>query len=164
MQFRYARLEDLPRIVEIYNSTIPSRKVTADTQPVSVESKRSWFEAHTPDKRPLWVVIDEQEQIVAWASFQSFYGRPAYEATVEVSIYVEEHFRGKGLGKRILEFCIDQATGLGINTLLGFIFAHNHPSIKLFEHFGFSTWGHLPKVAVLDDTPVDLLILGKRIS
>ncbi|HKG69108.1 MAG TPA: hypothetical protein VKA92_09585, partial [Segetibacter sp.] len=54
-----ATLQDLPKIVEIYNSTVASRMVTADTEPVSVESKRNWFKAHSPDKRPLWVIKDE---------------------------------------------------------------------------------------------------------
>jgi phosphinothricin acetyltransferase len=49
---------DLPQIVDIYNSTIPSRLVTADTETVSVESRVRWFEEHTPDSRPLWVVED----------------------------------------------------------------------------------------------------------
>lgn len=51
---RTATRSDLPQIVEIYNSTIPSRMVTADAEPVSVESRMHWFEEHTPDLRPLW--------------------------------------------------------------------------------------------------------------
>lgn len=163
IRFRYAVEGDLCRIVEIYNSTIASRMVTADTEPVSVESKQEWFKQHSPDKRPLWVVENEVGQLIAWASFQSFYGRPAYDGTVEVSIYIDTAFRGKGIGKEILQFCIEYAPNFGIKTLLGFIFAHNYPSLKLFEHLGFSTWGTFPKVAVLDETEVDLLILGKRL-
>jgi phosphinothricin acetyltransferase len=52
VNIRIARRDDLPRVVEIYNATIPSREVTADTQPVSVESRVPWFEAHQPDSRP----------------------------------------------------------------------------------------------------------------
>ena len=50
-----ATLDDLPFIVEVYNSTIASRQVTADLQPVSVESRIAWFEQHNPQKRPLWL-------------------------------------------------------------------------------------------------------------
>lgn len=163
LKYRDATQNDLTRIVEIYNSTIPSRMVTADTEPVSVASRQKWFEEHIPNKRPLWVVEDSSNQLVGWVSFQSFYGRPAYDATVELSIYLDERQRGKGLGKEILHYCIDHASKLGIKTLLGFIFAHNEPSIKLFRHFGFEDWATLPNIATLDGQERSLKILGKRI-
>ena len=49
---RIAKASDLTQIVAIYNSTIASRMATADTVPVTVESKRDWFNQHTPDHRP----------------------------------------------------------------------------------------------------------------
>ncbi len=153
---------DLPAIVDIYNQTIPGRMVTADTERITVESREKWFSEHSANHRPLWVIESEGE-MAGWLSFRSFYGRPAYEATCEVGIYISEHFRGKGLGQFFLQRAIDQCPSLGIKTLLGFIFGHNTPSILLFEKFGFSTWGHLPRVASLDGIERDLVIMGKRI-
>lgn len=164
LRYRDATLNDLPVIVEIYNSTVAGRMVTADTEPVSVESKQKWFYEHNTGDRPLWVIEDETNSIVGWASFQSFYGRPAYNATVEISIYLSQGQRGKGLGKRVLQYCIDKAPALGIKTLLGFIFQHNGPSLKLFQHFGFETWATLPDIAVLDGEERSLVILGKRVA
>ncbi|WP_282629894.1 GNAT family N-acetyltransferase [Empedobacter sedimenti] len=164
LSYRDAKRSDLERITEIYNSTIASRLVTADTEPVSVESKVKWFDEHSPDKRPLWVVEDEANVIVGWVSFQSFYGRPAYDATVEISIYLDATQRGKGLGKKVLEYSINRAPEFGVKTILGFIFSHNEPSLKLFKHFGFEEWANLPNIAVLDDTERSLTILGKRIA
>jgi len=164
LTFRDARLEDLKKIVEIYNSTIGSRMVTADTEEISVESRHQWFYEHTPERRPLWVIEDFENNMVGWVSFSSFYGRPAYNGTVEISIYMDENFRGKGYGKKTLQYCIDNAGKFGVKTLLGFIFLHNEPSIKLFQHFGFEDWGILPNVAVLDGVERTLKILGKRID
>ena len=164
LSYRDAKRSDLEKITEIYNSTIASRLVTADTEPVSVESKVKWFDEHSSDKRPLWVVEDEANVIVGWVSFQSFYGRPAYDATVEISIYLDATQRGKGLGKQVLEYSITKATEFGIKTILGFIFSHNEPSLKLFKHFGFEEWANLPDIAVLDNTERSLTILGKRIA
>ncbi len=164
LSYRDAKRSDLEKITEIYNSTIASRLVTADTEPVSVESKVKWFDEHSPDKRPLWVVEDEANVIVGWVSFQSFYGRPAYDATVEISIYLDATQRGKGLGKQVLEYSINRASEFGIKTILGFIFSHNEPSLKLFKHFGFEEWANLPNIAVLDNTERSLTILGKRIA
>lgn len=164
LKFRDATHQDLPRIVEIYNSTIASRMVTADTASVSVASRQKWFDEHNPSKRPLWMIEDVNNQVIGWVSFQSFYGRPAYDATVEISIYLDEQQRGRGLGKQILQHCIDKAPGLGVHTLLGFIFAHNLPSIALFEKMGFKEWANLPNIATLDQEERSLKILGIRIK
>jgi len=164
IKFRDALKTDLEKIVEIYNSTIPSRMVTADTEPVSVSSREKWFDEHNSSKRPLWVVENNSNEIIGWVSFQSFYGRPAYNATVEISIYLAKEHRGRGLGKQILQYSIDNAPKCGIKTLLGFIFSHNEPSLKLFKSFGFEDWATLPNIAELDGVERGLKILGKRIS
>lgn len=160
---RIARFDDLPSIVAIYNSTIASRQVTADTEPVSVESRQTWFAEHTPERRPLWV-IEAAGQVIGWLSYSNFYGRPAYSATAELSIYMHEQARGKGLGRYFLEQAISNAPQLGIHTLLGFIFGHNEPSLKLFEAFAFERWATMPRVANLDGIERDLIILGKRVA
>jgi L-amino acid N-acyltransferase YncA len=163
LQFRDATINDLSRIVEIYNSTIAGRMVTADTEPVSVESRRAWFDEHEPASRPLWIVMNNGRDI-GWVSFQSFYGRPAYQATAEISIYLDENVRGKGFGREVLAHAMDSCKSLGIKTLLGYIFAHNIPSMTLFIKMGFGEWGTFPRIAKLDDVERDLIIVGKRIN
>ena len=163
LTFRNAAMDDLPRIVDIYNSTIAGRMVTADTEPVTAESRMKWFNAHEPVHRPLWMVTADGKTI-GWVSFQSFYGRPAYEATAEISIYLEEKSTGRGFGKIILQHAMDCCEKLKIKTLLGFIFAHNEPSLKLFAKKGFEKWAFLPRVANLDGIERDVIIVGKRIN
>ncbi|MCS4302852.1 GNAT family N-acetyltransferase [Chryseobacterium sp. BIGb0232] len=163
LKFRNAELADLNKIVAIYNSTIASRMVTADVEEVSVESKVQWFSEHNTETRPLWVVEDTDGQMIGWVSFSSFHERSAYSGTVEVSIYLDESCRGKGYGKMILQYCIDNAGKFGVNNLVALIFLHNEPSLKLFRYFGFEDWGNLPNVAVLDGIERSLVILGKRI-
>jgi len=159
---RLAVEDDLPAIVAIYNSTIATRLSTADTVAVSVASRMEWFKQHTPDKRPL-IVHEEGGQIVAWVSFQSFYGRPAYDHTAEISIYISPEYRSQGLGRQLLGEAIEMTGALEIKTLLGFVFAHNEPSLRLFESFGFELWGNLPDVAEMDGKEYSLSILGKRV-
>jgi L-amino acid N-acyltransferase YncA len=154
--------EDLPQIVGIYNATIPSRLVTADTEPVSVESRVHWFNEHSADFRPLWVT-EVHGHVAGWLSFSSFYGRPAYDKTAEISVYVDEAHRKQGLGSYLLTEALAQAPSLKLDTLLGFIFGHNLASLVLFEKFDFQRWGVLPKVAALDDIERDLVIVGRRI-
>ena len=59
---------------------------------------------------------------------------------------------------------MNKAPEFEIKTILGFIFSHNEPSIKLFKHFGFEVWGQLPNIATLDNIDRSLSILGKRID
>lgn len=153
---------DLPAIIDIYNSTIPGMMVTADTEPITVNDRLAWFREHERGFRPLWVVEDGGK-VVAWLSFQSFYGRPAYRATAEISIYVAGDYRKRGIGSELLKRAIDHSPGIDVKTLMGFIFAHNEPSLMLFEKFGFERWGHLPKVAELDGIERDLVIVGLRL-
>lgn len=164
LNYRLATLADLPVIVAIYNSTIASRQVTADTEPISVESRLPWFHDHTPERRPLWVVEGEDGTVMAWLSFSNFYGRPAYSGTAELSIYVAETARGKGLGRYLLQEAINFAPRIKIHTVLGFIFGHNTPSLNLFAGFNFEIWANMPRVANLDGIERDLLIMGKRIA
>ncbi|MDY7547834.1 N-acetyltransferase family protein [Glaciimonas sp. GNP009] len=174
---RIATQQDLTAIVAIYNSTVASREVTADTEPVSVESRQAWFDHHNATLRPLWVVEQELDQsvdqsvddaaspaIVGWLSYSDFYGRPAYAGTAEISIYIHEVARGKGIGRYLMEQALTYAPQAGVHTLLGFVFGHNAPSLKLFEVFGFERWANMPRVATLDGIERDLVILGKRVA
>ena len=165
---RLATRDDLPAIVDIYNSTIASREVTADTEPVSVESRLNWFHEHEPGRRPLWVIeraddTSSQPEILGWISYSNFYGRPAYSGTAELSIYIAKDWRGKGIGQYCLDQAIAFAPEIKVHTLLGFIFGHNAPSLGLFKKYGFETWANLPRVANLDGVERDLIILGKRV-
>lgn len=162
MTIRDAVEADLPAIVAIYNSIIPGRMVTADLEPVTVASRLPWFQTHQQPNRPLWVV-EENGEVVAWLSFDTFFPRAAYDGTVMIGLYVDERHRRAGLGRTLLTKAIAHAPKLGVHTLLGYIFAHNEPSLRLFEKFGFERWAHLPRIARLDATERDLVILGKRV-
>ncbi|BEU01613.1 phosphinothricin acetyltransferase [Agarivorans sp. OAG1] len=161
--FRLAQQADLPSIVEIYNSTIASRKVTADTEPQTVASRQAWFEQHQNPKRPLYV-LEQTGEVIAWLSFSDFYGRPAYRHSAEISLYLAASQRGKGLGGKLLIEAESLAQGLGIEILLAFIFSHNTPSLALFEKLEYQRWGQLPNVARMDQQDFSLTILGKSLT
>jgi L-amino acid N-acyltransferase YncA len=161
MNIRLAQDSDLHAIVEIYNQSIPGRMATADLNPVSVEEKKDWFHGHTKN-RPI-VVAEENGMIVGWGSLKNFYGRPAYSGTAEASIYIRNNEQNKGIGEKLLLHLIEIAPALDIHTLLGFIFAHNLPSISLVKKHGFEEWGMLPDVAVMMNEKISLLILGKKL-
>ena len=164
---RYAELADLPAIVSIYNSTVASRQVTADLTEITVESRLSWFAEHTPDFRPLWVIetpAHQDRKVIGWMSFSDFKKRAAYDGTVEVSIYLDPQARGHGWGSYFLELAETCAPKIGVHTLLGYIFGHNTPSLRLFEKFHYHQWAFMPRIADLDGIERDLIIVGKRLA
>jgi phosphinothricin acetyltransferase len=160
---RNASEADLDTIVAIYNASIPGRLATADTEVVSMESRKAWFRDRDPRRHPIWV-SERDGRVVGWLSFGKFYGRPAYAATAELSVYVDPASQRSGIATELVEAAFAAAESLGLTTFLGFVFAHNERSITLCRKFGFEQWGHLPQVAVLDGIERDLLILGKRLG
>jgi phosphinothricin acetyltransferase len=159
---RLAQASDLADIVAIYNASIPARLATADTEPVSVESRVAWLRDREA-RHPIWV-IERDARVLGWLSLSKFYGRPAYAATAEIGFYVDPAAQRTGLARALIAHALAEAPSLGHKTLLAFVFAHNRPSIALCEKFGFSEWGNLPRVALLDGVERDLAILGLRLE
>lgn len=159
---REAQERDLPAIVAIYNEGVASGISTADTSPATVASHSAWFKQHSA-KRPVWVA-EREGQVAGWLSFQDFYGRPAYHITAELSVYVAGRFQRQGVGRLLLAEAVQRASGLGLHNLLGFVFDMNGPSIALFERQGFTRWGNLQKVAVMNGRECGVLILGLRVG
>jgi len=160
--FRDAEIKDLPAIVGTYNSTIPSRMVTADLEPATVESKTAWFNTHNTKTRPLWVV-EYEGKYAGWMSFTDFKSRHAYHKTAEIGIYLEEKLRGRGLGDHCLKYAIQKCPSLEITSLTGFIFGHNEASLKLFYKHGFEKWAHMPGICDMEGILRDVIILGRKV-
>src|SRR5712691_6275192 len=137
VKVRDATEADLPDLVAIYNATGPTRRVTAELEPVTVASRLPWFREHSPGHHPLWVA--ESEGVIAgWISLQSFLTRCAYRGTAEVSVYVHENFRRQGVGRELLRHAIERGPTLQLSALVGCIFGHNEASLRLFEELGFA--------------------------
>jgi L-amino acid N-acyltransferase YncA len=160
---RHGEVRDLPGIVSIYNASIPGRLATADTELVTVADREEWFKGFDPASRPVWVAEAESGAIAGWLGFRSFYGRPAYHRTVESAVYVAPEHQREGVARRLITHALAQCPDLGISNVLAFVFAHNMPSVTLFEAHGFGRWGLLPKICEMDGTEHDVLILGKRV-
>lgn len=161
-EITHATRAELEAIVNIYNSTIASRMVTADLEPVTVESRVPWFEEHSEHHRPLWV-MKADGQIIAWLSFSTFHSRAAYDATAEISIYISPDSRSRGIGSLFLQKAIEECPRLRIRNIVALVFGHNEPSLALLRKFEFEQWGLLPGVATLDGVDRDLVLMGKKV-
>ncbi len=154
---------DLPIIVDIYNQSIPGGWSTADTMPVTVESRIEWFRKFDPKKRPIWVA-EIDGKVIATTYLSSFYGgRPAYDATAEISTYVATSYHKKGIGRKLKEFVIAQAPELGITTILSMYFDHNDATRRINTSLGFEPMAHLTDIAIVDGISRGLVIAARRI-
>jgi phosphinothricin acetyltransferase len=158
MRTRPAREEDLADIVAIYNSTVPLRQVTADVEPVTVESRREWLRGHVGDE-PLWVLDDGA--VAGWVAFTQFRPRAGYRPTAELSLYIAADRRGRGLGTKLLAEAIDAAPALGYRRLCGLVLDNNAASLRLTARAGFTEWGRMPGVVELDGIERDVVIVGR---
>jgi phosphinothricin acetyltransferase len=162
MKIRDATDADLPAIVAIYNAAVATRISTAQLEPVTVEERRDWIRDHSPDRHPFWVA-EIEGQVAAWLTVKPFLPRCAYAGTVELSVYVGDKFRRHGIARALLQEALARGDSLSITAMVGLIFAHNQPSLRLFEKLGFERWGFLPGVAQIDGAERDLVIMGRHV-
>ena len=163
LNIRLATEADLAEIVDIYNQSIPGGWSTADTAPISVADRIEWFRKFDSTRRPIWVA-EADEKVVATMYLSSFYaGRPAYDATAEISLYIASAFQRRGLGRRLKQWVIDQCPRLGITTLLSMYFDHNAATRRINESLGFEQMGHLTEIAVVQGQKRGLVIGALRI-
>lgn len=171
LRIRLAVIDDLPRIVEIYNQSIAGKQATADLQPVSVADRQAWFDAHTGN-RPLVVAQTRSEtssqtslgEIIGWGSLSDLYARPAYHISTEISIYVADEAKGQGVGKALVNYLIEVAPSCGVQQVVALIFAHNTPSLAMFDRLGFEPWGEFKQVCDMKGFIADVVILGKSVD
>jgi len=160
---RIASGDDIPVITEIYNQAVGLQSATADTSPVSVESRRTWFKEHAPDRYPVFIAESEND-VLGWCSLSAYRpGRMALRHTAEISYYIDERFRGQGVGSLLISHAIAQCEQLGIKTLFAIILDVNTDSTLILEKFGFEQWGHLPGVADFDGRECGHLYYGLRV-
>ena len=171
LSIRLAAIDDLPRIVEIYNQSIAGKQATADLQPVSVADRQAWFDAHTGN-RPLVIAQTSCEtssqtslgEIIGWGSLSDLYARPAYHISTEISIYVAEEAKGQGVGKALVNYLLKIAPSCGVQQVVALIFAHNTPSLAMFDRLGFEPWGEFKQVCDMKGFIADVVILGKSVD
>ncbi|MEN1681310.1 MAG: N-acetyltransferase family protein [Planctomycetota bacterium] len=168
---RDATLADLPAIVEIHNASIPGRQASAYLEPVTVEGRREWFDAHSPDRRPLWVVIDpdsdsggEGNQTIGWTCLSDYSPRPTYDITAEVSMYLTPAWQGRGLGTWLMQKLVGYAGTIGVEAVISLVFAHNPASLRIHQKLGFDQWGLLPAVTNMAGVRRDVVVLGIKTS
>ena len=164
MTIRPARTADLHAVVAIYNQAVRAGFQTGDLSPVTAASRQAWFDAHGPGTYPLWVA-DVEGRPAGWCSLSEYRpGRGAFRHTAEISYYVGEGYRRRGIGTALVRHAVAAAPGLGFRILVALLLDANAPSRLLLERDGFAEWGRVPGAARFGDTACDHLIYGRHVA
>jgi L-amino acid N-acyltransferase len=144
IQIREAVIDDLPAMLEIYNNAVRNLTATFDLEEQSLEQRRVWFHHHG-GKLPLIVAIFDGN-VVGYCCLSAYRDKPGYSRSTELSIYISENQRGKGIGTTLMKEIIKRAKNLDYHTMVGGITSGNEASVKLHEKFGFSFVGRFKEV------------------
>jgi L-amino acid N-acyltransferase YncA len=147
---------DWPDVATIYEDGIRARTATFET---AVPDWKRWDETHLAEPR---LVVEEDGAVLGWAALSSTSTRPAYAGVAEVSVYVAEDARGRGIGRALLEALVERSEAAGIWTLQAGVFPENRASLALHRACGFRTVGIRERIARLDGAWRDVVLLERR--
>jgi phosphinothricin acetyltransferase len=147
---------DWPRVRDIYLEGIATGNATFE---LTVPDWDEWNAGHLAQPR---LAAREGDDIVAWAALSPVSGRCVYGGVAEVSVYVGENGRGKGVGRFLLQALIDASEENGIWTLQAGIFPENEASIRLHLRCGFREVGRRERIGKMHGVWRDTVLLERR--
>lgn len=147
---------DWEQVRSIYLEGIRSGNSTFETDAPSWEK---WDEGHSPFAR---LVMRDDESVLGWAALSPVSKREVYRGVAEVTVYVTESARGKGIGRALLETLIAESEKNGIWTLQASIFPENTASIELHLRCGFREVGRRERIAMLRGVWRDTILFERR--
>src|SRR5262245_36991655 len=156
MEIRELREEDWPAVREIFEQGIAGRNATFETEAPSWDT---WNRSQLDGQR--WVAV-EGGRVVGWVAAHSVSPRPCYRGVVEHSVYVDEEFHGRGIGRALLERLFESTEADGIWTIQTGVFPENEASLKLHERSGFRVVGTQERLGKLDGVWRDVVVLERR--
>jgi L-amino acid N-acyltransferase len=161
MEVRLARQEDTEAIRAIYNEEVTGSTVTFDIKPRTAEEQRAWIARH--QRAHPAVVAEEGSTVVGFGSLSPFRDRAAYATTVEDSLYVDAAWRGKGVGRLLLDELVALAVARGFHTVIARVSGDNEPSIALHRRCGFALVGVEREVGRKFGQWIDVAVLQRML-
>jgi L-amino acid N-acyltransferase YncA len=156
--------EHLEAIRAIFNEAIENSTALYEYEPRSVAFMEAWWEAKLKGGFPVLGAVNDAGVLAGFATYGAFRPHPAYQHTVEHSIYVDARFRGQGLGRQFLERLVTAARAQGLHAMIGVIDAENAASIRLHERHGFERCGHLREVGYKFGRWLDVVLYSIHLS
>lgn len=145
-----------PQVKAIYENGIATGHATFQT---SAPEWEEWNSAHVKSCR---LVAIENDKILGWAALTAVSGRCVYAGVAEVSVYVDEKARGKGIGSALLYELIRESEEHNFWTIQAGIFPENMDSIKIHQSAGFRIIGTREKIGQMNGIWRDTILLERR--
>jgi L-amino acid N-acyltransferase len=139
VEIRLARIDDAEAIRQIYNLEVSTSTVTFDLVPRTLAEQVEWLEARSGAHTV--IVATDGDEVVGFASLSPFRDRPAYNSTVENSVYVRQDQRGAGVGAALMTELMDRASQHGFHAVIARIVGDHEASIGLHRRLGFEEVG-----------------------
>jgi phosphinothricin acetyltransferase len=146
VRVRTADRADLPHLTEIYNHYVVHTPITFDLEPYTVERRVAWLEQFAPTGRHRLVVAEENGLVVGYAGTMRFRVKPAYDTTVETTVYTAPEMVGQGVGRKLYAALFEAIAGENVHRIVGGYTLPNPASAKLHEQFGFKPVGIFSEV------------------
>jgi L-amino acid N-acyltransferase YncA len=159
MTTRIAVPEDAATIAAIYSEGIEDRVATFETQPRTAADVLNWLGEGVP-----LVVVDDDDQVVAWAVAHAYRPRVVYAGIGDFSVYVARHARGRGHGRAAVEALIAECERRGYWKLVSRVFPENAASLALCRSLGFREVGIYRHHARLDGRWRDVVIVERLLG
>ena len=150
------RAEHWDDVARIYGEGIATRQATFETE---VPGWKAWDHSHLAEHR---LVATSDGAVAGWAALSPVSDRCVYGGVAEISVYVAEDARGRGVGRALLEALVASAEGAGIWTIQAGVFPENEASVRLHEQAGFRVVGRRERLGRLDGVWRDVLLLERR--
>jgi phosphinothricin acetyltransferase len=140
IKIRAYKTEDTQAILDVINYNILNSTALYDFNIRTYEQQKAILDDKVDKGFPV-IVTELDGVVVGFGMYSEFRFKEAYKYTVEHSVYVNNDFHGKGIGKILLQELIVLAKKQGLHTMIGVIDAENQSSITFHEKFGFKTVG-----------------------
>lgn len=160
---RNAKKEDIPDILEILNESILHSTAYYESQPKSIKQQEEWLLKKQLSGMPV-IVAESEGKALAFGSYDHFRPQEGYKYTVEHSVYVNQHFRGNGIGKTILNQLIQTARNQKMHLMIAVIDSENETSIQLHKKVGFTESGRLKGAGYKFGQFLDVVFLQLKLS
>tara|TARA_R110002049_G_scaffold41236_4_gene124499 strand:+ start:2010 stop:2492 length:483 start_codon:yes stop_codon:yes gene_type:complete len=141
---RTFQIEDTKQLLDIYNYYVLNSVATFDDEPLSLET---FSEKVTCIKEDYpFIVFEENHEILGYAYGNKFRPKPAYNKTVESTVYVKDGVHGKQIGTKLYTELLKLLKQENYHIVLGVLTLPNAASVKLHEKFGFTQVADLKQV------------------
>ena len=164
IRIRLALKADLTQINDIYNHYVARTPITFDFEPFTTDQRSLWFEQFSTDGRHQLFVAEQEGSVIGFAYGHAFRQKPAYDTTVETTVYLAHDVTRRGIGTQLYTALFEALSGQDLRTAVAGITLPNEASVALHEAFGFKPTGVLHEIGRKFDKYWDVAWYEKRLG